>query len=521
MQMHVQVVRKQIQAVPADVLVLNLYERIGELRGAIGAVDTALGASNGLPGDGAISRVLQLGDFKGHLNELLVLYTDALIPAPRVIVVGLGKPEGFTLERARQASATAFRKARDLGCKTVATVVFGGDLPEISMRDAAQATVEGALLGLYQFKAFKRAPRDTASSGVETVLLVDQDARKIEAVTAGAEAGERTASAIANARTWVNMPPNALSPADFADEAVRIAKESGLRCEILSEPQMRNLGMHSALAAARGSVNTPRLVVLEHVPAGMSERAQPDLVLVGKGVTFDSGGYSIKTADGMLMMKGDMGGGAAVIGAMQAIAGLQLNARVLAVVPMIENMISGDSMRPGDIVTTMSGITVEIVNTDAEGRLVLCDALTYAKTFRPKAIVDIATLTAQSVMAMGEGVAASLLATDDALADLLLDAAGIAGERLWRMPLFPEYGDKIRSDYADIKNSAGSKGGLGATAYFLKRFIDGADACAWAHIDMAGMQFSPGANGYAVRGATGFGVRLLVELARAIATQNK
>lgn len=505
--MQISISSKQLQAFKCDALIVPVFEGEHVPTGVAAAVDTALGASDGVPGDGAISRILKLGDFDGALNATAVLYTHEFIPAPRALLIGLGRADSLTAERVRQATATALRRARDLGCATIASVAIGGGRLPVAV--AAQATAEGLLLGAYQFDRHKSSG---AGRAAPAVTLVEYDRARHDAIRDGVARGAAFASATNAARDWINTPPNELTPALFAERARDMAEEAGMRCTILDVAAMHKIGMRSLLCAARGSANAPRFVVLDYMPAGMSRKTRPALALVGKGVTFDSGGYSIKNTDGMLPMKGDMGGAAAVLGALQAAAMLRAPARVMGFLPMIENMISGDAMRPGDVVQTLSGLTVEIVNTDAEGRLILCDALTYARRQTPHAIVDIATLTAQSSIAMGDGVAASLHATDDALADDVLAAAADCGERLWRMPLFPEYGQKIKSEVADLRNSASLKGGLGATAYFLKRFVDGPDAPPWAHIDMAGMAFDGTTNGYRVRGASGFGVRTLAHL---------
>lgn len=511
--MNITVVCKQIQAQSVDAIVVNLCEDVSLNSGASAAVDTALGSSDGIPGSGALSRIIALGDFRGRLNEVALIYGNGLIPATRVIVVGLGKRESLSAERVRQASATAIRKARDLGCKRVASVVHGAGTGGMDPRIAARATVEGTLAGAYQFRDHRSKSDDTQR--IAEMLLVEQDRNKIDAIKSGAREGEIIAGAINTARRWVNLAPNALNPQVLADEARKEAQRIGLSCDVLGEAEIRQLGMGALLAVSQGSVNPPRFVVLDTAPDSGTE---PDLLLIGKGVTFDSGGYSIKTAEGMLSMKGDMAGAAAVIAATLALHELKAPRRIVALAPMVENMISGGATRPGDVITTMAGITVEIVNTDAEGRLILADAIHYAKRFRPRAIVDIATLTGVSATAMGEGMAASLISNNDGLCARLLSASESSGERMWRMPLYAEYGDKIKSDYADIKNTGGSKGGLGASAYFLKRFIDhsaageATAAPAWAHIDMAGMAFASDTRGTHVRGASGFGVRALIEL---------
>lgn len=515
--MKVAVLNKQIQATPADALIVNLFEGVTQPGGATGAVDTALGSSDGKPGQGMISRLIQLGDFKGKLNEVAVVYTHGMIPAPRVIVAGLGKREEFTLDRARQASGTAARKARDLGCTHVASIVHGAGIGGLDAREAAQATVEGAILGTYQFREHKAkaASGDDNAKQLETFSLIEYSAERMEAVQAGARDGEIIAHAVNAARTLINRAPNALTPRSFAHMAQDMAARVGLKCMAWTEKEIAEHNMGGVLAVSQGSANPPRFVVLEHEPRDPSPTsdARP-LIFIGKGVTFDTGGISIKPSEGMQTMKGDMAGAAAVFGAMQAVAELNLPRRVIGIMPLVENMPSDRAYRPGDVLTMMSGLTVEVISTDAEGRLILADALHYAKQFRPRGVVDLATLTGACVVALGEGVAAGLFANDDAWAETILRAAGAEGERLWRMPLYPEYGEKIKSDYAEIKNSGGRSGGVGTSAYFLKRFVDGDGEYPWAHIDMAGMAFSNENKGYLVKGAMGYGVRTLVHLAQ-------
>ncbi|MDW8351780.1 MAG: leucyl aminopeptidase [Anaerolineae bacterium] len=506
--MQVTVVNKQIQATPADAIIVNLFEGVTTPGGATGAVDTALGSSDGIPGSGAISRLIQLGDFTGKLNEVAVVYSQGLIPAPRVIVAGLGKREEFTPDRARQASGSAVRKARDLGCKRVATIVHGSGIGGLQPREAAQATVEGALMGAYQFREHKS---QTDNKAIEELIVVEYDANKLSEIEAGARAGQIVAEAVNAARTLINRAPNVLYPETFAQAAQEMAARTGLKCTVLNEAEIAQERMGGVLAVAQGSARPPRFVVLAHEPDGSD--AQP-LVFVGKGVTFDTGGISIKPSENMGSMRADMSGAAAVFGALQAIAGLNLPRRVIGLIPLVENMPSDRAYRPGDTITMMSGLTVEIITTDAEGRMILADALHYAKRFNPRGVVDLATLTGACVVALGEGVAAGLFSNNDAWADAVLRAAEAEGEKLWRLPLYPEYGDKIKSDYADIKNSGGHNGGVGTSAYFLYRFVEGAGEYPWAHIDMAGMMFSNENKGYLVKGARGYGVRTLIQLAQ-------
>ncbi len=499
------VLHRQIQAIGADTLILSLTEGDVNVTGQVASVDTALGSVDGMPGQGAIARLLQLGDFSGKLNQIAVLYTNGLIPAPRVILVGLGKPERVKVDHLRQASGVAVRRARDLGCRRVASMAHGLGLKHIDPADAAQATVEGALMGVWRFVEHKSGGNDRR---VEQLVLVAPEAGLVDRMAAAARAGEIVARAVNTSRDLISQPANVMTPPALADAAIALAREAGLSCTVLDERAIAGLGMGGLLAVAQGSAHPPRFAILEHV----GESGRP-LVFIGKGVTFDSGGLSLKEPAGMESMKADMSGAAAVIGAMQAIAQLGLPRRVIGIAPLVENMPDGRAYRPGDIVKMMSGHTVEIISTDAEGRMTLADALHFARRYQPAGVVDLATLTGASVVALGEGVAAALFANDRAWAGAIRAAAAFAGERLWRMPLYAQYAGKLRSQVADLKNTAGRTGGVGASAYFLRRFVEGEGAYPWAHIDMAGMTFTPDSSGYHPSGPIGFGVRTLIRLA--------
>ncbi len=508
--MRVSVIQGQIQATPADAIIVNLFEGVTTPGGATGAVDAALRL--GSTGErGAISRLIALGDLTGRLNEAGVVYTHDQLPAPRVLVVGLGNREAFTLDCIRQASGSAVRKARELGCRRVATIVHGSGIGGLDPRQAAQATVEGALMGSYQFSEHKSQAN---ARSIEELLVVEYDSSKLDAIKAGARAGEAIAHAVNAARALINRAPNVLHPDAFAQAAREMAAQHGLQCVVLTEAEIAKANMGGLMAVSQGSQHPPRFVILEHVPEDQPNDAPP-LVFIGKGVTFDTGGISIKPSEGMQAMKADMSGAAAVFGAMQAIADLKARQRVIGLLPLVENMPSGNAYRPGDVLTMMSGLKVEVVSTDAEGRLILADALHYAKRYRPRGVVDLATLTGSCVVALGEGVAAGVFSNNDDWCAAVLKAAEAQGEKMWRLPLYSEYGDKIRSDVADIKNSGGRTGGVGTSAYFLYHFVQGEGEYPWVHVDMAGMTFSPENKGYLVKGAMGYGARTLIALAQA------
>jgi leucyl aminopeptidase len=501
--MEIQVVAGGIQATEDQLIVVNLFEGVEAPGGATGAVDQALG--------GAIRELVAAGDFRGKKGETAVLYSRGAIPAPRVLVAGLGPQEQFTLQGVREASATAAVKARDLGVASFSSIVHGAGAGGFPLEAAAQAVVEGTILGLYRYQELKNKPPERPDP--ERFTLVQFDEAQVPAVQAGAAAGEIIAEATCLVRDLVNRPANYATPSDLADVAMEIAGEfDTMRCQVLDEEDAAELEMGSFLGVAQGSDEPATFSILEHNPG----RDDLDtVVLVGKGITFDSGGISLKPGENMDRMRGDMGGGAAVLGAMLAVGQLDLPLHVVGLVPATENLPSGHAYKPGDVVKAMNGKTIEVINTDAEGRLILADALAYAARFEPDAVVDLATLTGACVVALGQGQAAGLFVSDEALSARLLAASEASGERIWRLPLYDEYLEALESQTADVKNTGGRFGGVGTSAIFLKQFAEGYP---WAHLDIAGMSFeerggskhSPILQG----GATGFGVRLLVQLLR-------
>jgi leucyl aminopeptidase len=502
--MHVKVLHDSIETTAADAVIVNLFDGAELPAGATGAVDQAL--------SGAITDIIRGGDFRGNLNEIAVLYTRGAMPAARVIVVGLGKVQDFSADHVRQAAAMAARKARDLGCTSIASAAHGADLRGSDPAVAAQAVVEGTLLGLYQWTEH-RAVSDERGP-IESLTLVERDAARCAAVETGARAGESIGLGVNHARDLINEPPNYLTPARLAEAAQRLAAEAGVSCVVHDMEWIRAQKMGALLGVTQGSINPPQFIELEY----QGSDAAP-LVLVGKGITFDSGGLSLKPADGLEAMKSDMAGAAAVIGAIEAMARLKLPVHVVGLAPTCENLPGGSAYRPADVLTARNGKTIEVINTDAEGRLILADALCYAADFQPQAVIDLATLTGACVIALGENVTAGFFCNDDELAHKVKIAGNAAAEKLWRLPLFDDYLDKMRSDNADLKNSGGRLGGVGASAVFLHAFT----SYPWAHWDIAGMVidqlgytalYPRTHRPYVMRGGTGFGVRALVELAR-------
>ncbi|MFB3817600.1 MAG: leucyl aminopeptidase [Candidatus Methylomirabilales bacterium] len=512
--MEIRVERGDVTAVRADALVVNLFEgtvapgrrargpgRV--LSGATAAVDAALG--------GAIAGLIRSGEAKGTWGEQTLLHTLGRLPAGRVLVLGLGKPEEFGVDRVRMAAGEAARQLRKIGARRVASVVHGAGAGGLDPAAATQALVEGTLLGLYRFMVYKGNGGEQAE--IASLTLLERDAAKLPAMRRAVRRGSVLAEATNAARDLVNEPGNTLTPRELAARARAMARRAGLGCRVLGPAQIARLGMGGLLGVARGSQEPPQLIVLQHRPRARG----PHLGLVGKGITFDSGGISIKPAENMGAMKGDMAGAAAVLAAMTAIATLQLPLRVTGVIPATENLPSGSALKPGDILRMMSGTTVEVVNTDAEGRLVLADALHYARRLGATHLVDAATLTGACVVALGS-VNTGAFGGDARLLETVTAAARAAGEKIWPLPLDPEYDELIKSDVADIKNSGGRKGGAVTAAKFLQRFVGDTP---WVHLDIAGTVEAEKEKGYQPRGATGVMVRTFVGLAEELTVSGR
>lgn len=501
--MQLQAVQGDIARFKADAVIVNLFEGVKQPGGGTGAVDEAL--------DGVLSQELknQAKTFKGKLGETLILPTYGRIPAKYVIVVGLGKSDDLKATSLRRASAAAVRACMKLKIKTAGTLLHGAGIGGYDVKAATRLLGEGALLGAYQFTRRKGAKAaeengDNKPDGLEELTVVEHSAEKLSQAQDGLRWADLIASNVNLARDWVNDSANFVTPTFLKEQAEQI---HGLTCKVLDITQIKKLGMGAFELVAQGSDQPAYLIHLSYKPKG---KADKKVALVGKGITFDSGGLSLKTAGGMETMKMDMAGAAAVIATMKAIAELgDLPVQVDAFVPTCENMPSGRSSKPGDIVTAMNGKTIEVNNTDAEGRLILCDTLVYAqKEVDPDEILDLATLTGACVVALGKA-AAGIMGTNDDLIERLRKAGEPAGEKLWPLPLYDEYKSFLKSDVADLINS-GAKGEAGSSAggMFLKEFID--KDRAWVHLDIAGPAWLTSDQPETPKGASGFGVRALL-----------
>lgn len=459
---------------------------------------------------GLMTDVFAHGELKPDNGHTLLLYTHGKAKARRLILVGLGKER--TLESARTAAAAAAKAADAMGAKRLAFLLFPFNDPA----GVAQAMVEGAILATHKLTAFKGAldkkeERNGRLSGhLSHIMITTSDRRKQKVVQAGAAKGAIIAQCQCDARDLANTPGASLTPIKFAEWALKVSKELGpkVTCTILDEKMLAKEGMSGTLEVGKGSINPPRFVIMDY-KGGKKDDAP--LVLVGKGITFDTGGISLKTNQLMMTMKYDMSGAAIVMNALRAIARLGLPLNVVALAPLAENMPSDRALKVEDIITYANGVTVEVVSTDAEGRLILADALLYASRFKPKGVIDVATLTGSTKVAVGR-FAGCVLGNDKKMVAACLKAGTATHERVWELPLWPDFKDQMKSELADMKNGGGPDGGTVTAAIFLERFVD----YPWAHLDIANVGWTDTARTYLPQGPSAWSMRLLVRVVRDI-----
>ncbi|MCH8063800.1 MAG: leucyl aminopeptidase [Chloroflexi bacterium] len=498
--MEIKVLSGDITQQSVGAIVVNLFEGVTSPGGATGAADRAL--------DGAITKLIEEGEIKGKRGEMTLIHTlDKMAPG-RVLVAGLGKEKDFDLDRVRAVAAESCRRLRRAGVQTVATIVHGAGAGGLDVRGAAQSVAEGTILGLYRFDNYKS---NDGGTDIAELTIVEANADMLSDLEAGVAEGRAIGDAVNFCRDMANEPANAMTPSEMSERALQVANEGGMELEVLDKPQMAELGMGALLGVAQGSEEPPKFIILKY--AGDPGNPENTLGILGKGITFDSGGLDIKGAAGMSTMKGDMAGGASVIAAMKAIGQLKPKINITAIVPATENMPGGRAQRPGDVVRAMNGKTIEIDNTDAEGRLVLADAVAYACSIGIKRIVDVATLTGAVVVALGDKCIGAF-GNDQDFTDAVVAAGNEVGERMWQLPTYDDYKDQYKSDIADIKNTGGRGAGSITGALIIGEFNDGAS---WVHLDIAGTARSSAVKGYNIKGATGVPVRTLVNLAKQLA----
>ena len=472
-------------------LIVGIYDS-GELGTAAADIDAA--------SDGLLKRLLRRGDLTGELGESRVLCSVDGVRAERLVVAGLGPRAKFGVSEFKKAMAAAVRPMKGTRAQDVVNYLTLEDVQGASAYYLARHTVETISSGLYDFEEMK-SRRKKAAASLKKIGLALKGRGDQAAAETGARHADAIALAVKLARDLGNLPANVCTPSYLAATAERLArKHSSITTQVTSEAGMKRLKMNSLLSVTNGATEPAKLVVMQY--KGAAAREKP-VVLVGKGITFDSGGISLKPGPGMDEMKYDMCGAASVIATVGAIADLELPINVTAVVPSCENMPSGTATRPGDIVTSMSGLTIEILNTDAEGRLILCDAITYARKFKPAVMIDVATLTGACVIALGHHRTA-IMSNSDTLAKSIADAGIAADDRGWPMPLGDEYEQQLKSNFADFANVGGREGGAITAAAFLAKFTEGLD---WAHLDIAGTAWRSGSR----KGATGRPVPMLTE----------
>ncbi len=505
--MNLEIVQGDILSKSCDLLVVNLFESVTRLGNAIGVIDKAL--------DGEISKHISRKKFEGKLGEWLVVPLSGKIKARSIAVMGLGKREDFNTDIIRKIGGFMIKLAKtEKASSLVVTLSDIGHVARERHGESAQALTEGLLLGSYHFKAYKGAQdkKKKQEPELKVVTVMESDLRLYKMGLEGLNRGKFLAEAVRLARDLVNTPSSDMTPSRLAAEAKKLVRRgSGISCKLLDQKTMEKMGMRAALAVGRGSLHAPVGVHLVYRPA-VSKKT---VAIVGKAVSFDSGGLSLKPSEQMTTMKIDMAGAASVIGLFKALSEFKPKVMVHGIFLAVENMPSGSAYRPGDVVAAMDGTTIEILNTDAEGRVTLADALSYAKRQKPDMIIDIATLTGACVVALGEEMA-GLITGHEPLAEKLLSASKESGEPLWRLPLFAPYQKQIESKIADVKNVGNGFGGGAITAaLFLKTFVGDVP---WAHLDIAGPSYNEKeTRPDQVYGASGYGVRLMMKFLSVLA----
>lgn len=489
-------VKNEVQVIEAhEALLIGLFAKNQKTSGLAKELDLLL--------DGQITELLKEGDIRAEQNKVSKVHTLGKAPIKRVYFLGLGKEEKQTLESLREAFGKAVKTISEAKVESFAVGLDSFVTEELDALDVAHAFGEALALSTYKFADYKQKPNAPEKKIEEVVVYSSGDAEEIQAsLTVGYAYGQGTNSA----RTLVNLPGNMLTATDLANYAAELGKKYGFEVEILEKEDMEKLGMGALLAVNKGSVEPPKMIVLKYQG---TENWEDVIALVGKGITFDTGGYSIKPKDGIVGMKSDMGGAAAVLGAMEIIGELRPEKNVVAVIPSTDNMISGDAFKPDDVVTSMNGKTIEILNTDAEGRLALADGITYAKFHGASYLVDVATLTGGVIVALGNDITGAMT-NNEAFFEEVLEASIEAGEPIWRLPITENHKKRVRkSQVADLNNSPGRDGHAIFAGTFIGEF---AEDTPWVHLDIAGTATTTSAHNLGPAGATGVMVRTLATL---------
>ena len=488
--MQVKIEKKSILDVNADVIIVNLFEGVKTPGGVTGIVDKAY--------KGIISDyVIKKEKFEGKYGDLYILP----IPSENktIVIAGLGKQKEFNPTKIRNLTAKIVRIfSKVKSAKKIVSILHGAGIAGLCPQLCAQMIAEGAISGTYSFDKYKTEKKE---NNIKEFIIAEIDNEKFKKAKKGVEYGLITAESVNNARDLINESSQYLYPETLAAYA---KENSGVKTTVYNKTQIKKMGMNAFLAVGQGSVHEPKLIHMEYKP---EKKAKRKIAIIGKGITFDAGGLDLKPPSSMLTMRDDMSGAAAVICTMQAIAKLKPAVEVHAIVAACENMPSGSAYKPGDVIISKTGRSIEIDNTDAEGRVTLADALAYAEELKPDVIIDIATLTGACMVALGT-VASGAMGNDDAKIKEFILKAYQAGERFWQLPMDEEYGDTLRSDIADTKNTGGRMGGASAAGVFLSKFIKNTP---WIHLDIAGTAFVESTNKEGIKGATGIGIRSLIK----------
>ncbi len=493
--MNINIKTGTVEKEATEILIFYLYEDIKTISESLAYCNTAL--------NDIVFKLIKDKEFIAKLNKTIILPTYGKIPAKRIMLVGMGMKKVATLDKIRQAAGTTVRAIRDIGITEGSAVMDSIDIPSLSS-EWCQAYAEGALLALYKYQRYKYVPPDERQE-LKSLTLLFRDKEALMPARKAIQYGQIIADAVYFTRDLINTPAQDKTPTVLADAAKKLASEPHVQCKILSVPELKKLGMGGLLGVAQGSAQPPKFIILEY---NARIKNQDTIVLVGKGITFDSGGICLKQAKDMDQMKSDMSGGAAVMGAIQAVSRMKLPQRVIGLIPSSENMPGGSAIKPGDIIKFYSGKTAEVANTDAEGRLILADALGYAAKYQPNAVIDLATLTGSCVVALGN-VVTGMMGNNEELKKRVKIAGEKAWERIWELPLWEEYQEQIKSDIADMKNIGGPYAGAITAACFLSKFTE---KYPWVHLDIAGTAWCDKDSAYIQKGASGVGVRLLVQL---------
>ncbi|MCE5198405.1 MAG: leucyl aminopeptidase [Armatimonadota bacterium] len=465
--MNISAIQGSLTDQVCDALIVNLFEGVTQPGGGTGAVDRAL--------DGAITGMIKDEEFEGHLGDTLVVPTCGKLPVRKVVVVGLGKREDFDIRKIMRASAKAIRKCRDFKATTVCSILHGAGIGGIDPRDCAKAVALGTILGAYEYIRLKT--ENVKPNPISAFNIVEMSGEKLDSISCGIHSAQVLGDAITFTRDMANEPSNVVTPSYLAERAEEIARETGVECAVRDRAWIEQNGMGLLAAVARGSVVEPRFIEMRYTATG----AKKTVAIVGKGITFDTGGYSLKSTDYMYGMKDDMSGAAAVLAAMRAVGREKPNVNVVALIPATENMIGPTAIHPGDVFKSYDGKTVEVNNTDAEGRLILSDAVAYARKLGVDEIIDAATLTGACGIALGRDMS-GIFGTRDDLVENLIKAGKECGELMWRLPLYEDYREFLKSDVADLKNAGSREGAVINGALFIGSFVGDIP---WAHIDLS------------------------------------